>query len=279
MAMRHIESLLNYRYPPHKFTTMKKISKEILYPRLIFRKTLALQTLKPYLNETNNFLEVGAGNGDFAETISKHIPRGTVLDFSSQSIEILKNRFEGTDIKVMQADFLDCDFTEKYSLVLMFEMLEHISNDGSILDKIHNLLVDGGYFMFSVPARMKYWAYTDEFAGHYRRYEKDSLKKLLEDHGYNVISLISYGFPLINFTSFLRNFVLKNDGIFKYTGDKKELTKQSGMMNTRMQKKKITTFIVKILFNPLFVVLYINMLKIFVPLNLGDGYLCLAKKK
>src|SRR5690606_29821801 len=52
---------------------------------------------------------------------------------------------------------------------------------------------------------MKYWSASDEGVGHYRRYEKQELIRLLQDEKFQVIRFASYGFPVLNIIAILRN--------------------------------------------------------------------------
>lgn len=257
------------------------ITPYILKPRYLFRKTLALKILEPHWSEIKSFLEVGGGNGDFTLSLLKHIPRGTVIDFSPTSITTMKNVLGSQNIDIIQGDFTDYTFQQKYSLIVMFEVLEHIRDDTAALQKIHGILQNDAYCILSVPARMRYWSIVDEVAGHYRRYEFGQLKKLFESQGFSVLSLISYGFPIINMTSYIRDIFIKaNISKLKFLDVKEEQSKQSGFISLEtFQFRSITGFLVRLFFNPRLLRFYVMILSIFVPLNLGDGYLCLVKKK
>ncbi len=59
-----------------------------------------------------------------------------------------------------------------------------------------------------------------------------------------------------------------------------ELSADSGLGYLRVNKiKKIIDFIVKFLFGKSMISVYVNTLKPFNKYDLGDGYLCLVRKK
>ncbi len=88
----------------------------------------------------------------------------------------------------------------RYDVVSMFDVLEHIEDDYSTLKIIHrNLLKNGGYLVLTVPAYMWMWSSFDERGGHYRRYNRSSLTDVLEKSGFKVKRItmfITLLFPL-----------------------------------------------------------------------------------
>ncbi len=68
----------------------------------------------------------------------------------------------------------------------LFDVIEHIEDDISFLKNLHSLMVSGGRLYATVPAYNLLWSKEDEFAGHFRRYTKDSISKVLEKAGFKV---------------------------------------------------------------------------------------------
>ena len=79
-------------------------------------------------------------------------------------------------------------------------MLEHIEDDAGALKNWASWLKPGGTLLLSVPARMKLWTAGDEWAGHFRRYERSQLIDLLQASGFEIEIFECYGFPLTNIT-------------------------------------------------------------------------------
>jgi len=253
----------------------------MLYPRYLFRKKIAFIFLKDYLKKINNFLEIGAGSGDFSKTLLDVVEKGDVIDFSDKAIVSIEKKINNKQANVFSGDFLNFEFKNKYPLVISFEVMEHIKDDQSFLKKAHDVLDKDGLFLFSVPSRMKNWGATDEIAGHYRRYEKKDLIRKLGKANFEIIEFASYGFPILNITSKIRD---KMYGAVKKDIDKdksfEELSEDSGLGYLRVGKiKKVIDFMVNFLFGKFMVSVYANILKPFNKYDLGDGYLCLVKKK
>lgn len=72
------------------------------------------------------------------------------------------------------------------SAVGLFDVIEHIEDDVSFLSSIHQLVKQGGYLYATVPAHELLWSREDVVAGHYRRYSRKSLSKVLGQAGFTV---------------------------------------------------------------------------------------------
>lgn len=85
---------------------------------------------------------------------------------------------------------------QRFDYVIALEVLEHIEDDTAALEQWLLWLKAGGYFLLSVPSRMRLWTAADEAVGHFRRYERESLMAMLSNLGLEIEKFWSYGFPL-----------------------------------------------------------------------------------
>src|SRR4029079_15037611 len=95
----------------------------------------------------------------------------------------------------------------QFNYVAVFEVLEHINDDFGALRQWRQWLKPGGIMVLSVPAHMKRWSLNDEWAGHFRRYEKQSLIELVECAGFHVELFENYGVPLVDIMDPIRSFL------------------------------------------------------------------------
>lgn len=103
-------------------------------------------------SEEISILEVGCGNGRFAEMLYDNgIKSYKGIDFSAVAIRDAQERFinkEESNFAFMIQDLYEIDFkSEKYSYVVILEVLEHINNDLSLF----KALPHGMHVIASVP--------------------------------------------------------------------------------------------------------------------------------
>jgi SAM-dependent methyltransferase len=144
------------------------------------------------------FLEIGVGTGHFYQDLLDRGFSGLCLDLNAELIREHQSRLsDGTN----QIQFVCQDFfliNNRFDLILSFEVLEHYQQDCACLEKWKSLLSNDGTLIFSVPAHMRQWTQNDTLAGHARRYERADLLQKLSKSGFEVQVLWCYGFPLLN---------------------------------------------------------------------------------
>lgn len=68
--------------------------------------------------------------------------------------------------------------TMTYDVICLFDVLEHIRDDGSSLSALRARLSSDGYIVLTVPAFPALWSRHDERHHHFRRYTKRSVEDL-----------------------------------------------------------------------------------------------------
>jgi SAM-dependent methyltransferase len=132
-------------------------------------------------------LEVGAGLGSFAAILSNRFDY-VGLEPDEESHRVANERAQG---KVKRETAEDHEGT--YDLVCAFEVLEHLEDDVEALRAWAEHT--RRWLMVSVPMNPDRWGPTDEHAGHFRRYTRDSLASTLGEAGLIPQQLVAYGFP------------------------------------------------------------------------------------
>ncbi|MHA1734727.1 MAG: class I SAM-dependent methyltransferase [Promethearchaeota archaeon] len=69
-----------------------------------------------------------------------------------------------------------------FDLVCGLDVLEHIRDDERAVAEMVRVLERGGLMLVTVPHRMKYFTPQDTLVGHYRRYEYDQIRGMVEAH-------------------------------------------------------------------------------------------------
>jgi 2-polyprenyl-3-methyl-5-hydroxy-6-metoxy-1,4-benzoquinol methylase len=125
--------------------------------------------------------DVGAGSTFFSQYLSKYMPGAEFIcvdpNYSSSSQKFSSN------ITMLQ------QFDSRHSDLLLFmDVLEHVEDDlALVLDYIENAKV-GAQVVITVPAFMSLWSSHDVYLGHFRRYRRSELEKVVASAGLKIQS-------------------------------------------------------------------------------------------
>lgn len=102
---------------------------------------------KKYLPNSGNILEVGSGKAAFADIVGKD--RYVGLEFNDEAID----RAHRVGIKLLKESIEEHAIKnkEKYSSVVSFQVLEHVSNPSSFIQGCVDSLQGGGHLILAVP--------------------------------------------------------------------------------------------------------------------------------
>jgi SAM-dependent methyltransferase len=141
------------------------------------------------------FADVGGGNGFVAKMVQDKF-----FDLEVSLIEPGKSGCENAKKrgirKIYNEILSEHKSVEKYDNIGLFDVIEHIENDQDFLKEVHSRLNDHGRVFITVPAYQSLWSKEDVEAGHFRRYNLDSLIKTARNSGFRVI-YSSYFFAIL----------------------------------------------------------------------------------
>ncbi|OHA00756.1 MAG: hypothetical protein A3H71_01795 [Candidatus Sungbacteria bacterium RIFCSPLOWO2_02_FULL_48_13b] len=140
-------------------------------------------------------LDIGAGTGGNLPMLAEFAEIVEASEDSDEAIALARRRAPA--IQIEKKFFPGGSYEGQYNLVTLFDVLEHISDDGAALLKLESMLAPEGIALLTVPALPFLWTVHDELAHHQRRYTKKSLKKLIAGNTKLKIVRLSY------FNSFL----------------------------------------------------------------------------
>jgi len=145
--------------------------------RTIFR--YLLRGLK--LPENTRILEIGCGTGGNL-TMLKEFGQVSAVEldefsrkYASQvaGIEVKYGRLPG------ELPFAD----EKFDLICLFDVLEHVEQDAEALEVLKTRLDKGGLILATVPATKWLYGDHDKIFHHFRRYSRHELKEKMRESG------------------------------------------------------------------------------------------------
>jgi SAM-dependent methyltransferase len=71
--------------------------------------------------------------------------------------------------------------------VSMFDVLEHLPDRDAMLREVYRVTAPGGHVILTLPALSMLWSQFDVETGHQLRYNRRSIRRELERHGFKVI--------------------------------------------------------------------------------------------
>jgi SAM-dependent methyltransferase len=89
------------------------------------------------------------------------------------------------------------DLVDRYDLMMMMDVLEHIEDEVSFLQAVADHLKPGGYLIIGVPMRPHLYSRYDYVVGHVRRYSPQRLRSVAERAGFVVRQTVQWGHAYI----------------------------------------------------------------------------------
>ncbi|WP_146906945.1 class I SAM-dependent methyltransferase [Arenimonas daejeonensis] len=169
--------------------------------RYLLRRRRIMRLLSPL--PAGRLVEVGCGGGALLDELSAMGHQAVGVESSPRALAVASALAEATGGRQRLLAAPDPDWDRQVDLVCSFDVLEHIENDRQALDEWLSWLRPGGLLCLSVPAHRHRWSAGDEWAGHYRRYDREDFLGLLSGRGLRIEHLECYGFPVANLTEWL----------------------------------------------------------------------------
>ncbi|MGN9804419.1 class I SAM-dependent methyltransferase [Micromonospora sp. L32] len=134
-------------------------------------------------------LDVGAAGGGNTRVLRAHGWRPLALEYSADGAGVARER--GLDVIRADARCLPVG-SASLGLVVAFDILEHFDEDHLAAAEIRRTLRPGGTALIAVPCDMALWSAHDVAVGHVRRYDRESLRAVVEKAGLVIDELWSW---------------------------------------------------------------------------------------
>lgn len=169
--------------------------------RYLLRRKRVMHLLQPFM--PCSLIEVGCGAGALLHELGTGSHDVIGLETSAPALTMARAIAGAAGGQQVLVDAPDPAWQASKDLVCAFDVLEHIENDGAALSTWAAWLKPTGRLCISVPAHRRRWGPGDEWAGHWRRYDRSDLVELLRTQGLIIEHLECYGFPLANLTEWV----------------------------------------------------------------------------
>lgn len=175
--------------------------------------------IKPFCK--GKILEIGSGIGNISQFLVHDGFTTTLSDYNQSYCDILTKKY-GSDkcvSEIIHLDILDPNFEKQFEsfsgsfdCIIGLNVIEHVDDDITALENCKKLLAPGGTLIMLVPAYMWLYNSIDISLGHFRRYNKKTIRTLFSKSGLRSIKMNYFNSPAI-FGWFISGRVLKNTTI------------------------------------------------------------------
>ena len=147
-------------------------------------------------------LELGLGHGITTNYFSEYYEKYVVIDASKAVIENFRKSFPKSNAKIIEGYFEEFDTVEKYDVIIVGFIMEHVDDPDKILEYYKRFLKTDGKIFITVPNAevmnrrlgyitgdlpdIKMLSDHDKICGHKRYYSVKSLTEQILSHGYTI---------------------------------------------------------------------------------------------
>ena len=163
-------------------------------------------------NNPKNILEVGCGSGGNLQMLKEY---GDLfaMELDDNTREVANRR----NICNVKKGVLpnDIPFDDRFDLICIFDVLEHIDDDLATLKSLRKKLNQKGTLFITVPAYMFLWSAHDEANHHKRRYTRKQLIDIVSESGLSVTYTSYFNtilFPIIATVRIINSILNKKTG-------------------------------------------------------------------
>lgn len=156
------------------------------------RRDIISQVLDKYLKNRDNLyiLDVGCGTGSYLKLLKKF---GQVLGLEPN--QSMAKYCQNQGLEIVNCQIENYQSKQKFDLITLFDVLEHIKDDRKTIRMLTNLLNKDGYLLITVPTFWYLWSRHDQVCHHYRRYKMETIENLLGNE-FKLIYISYYNFFL-----------------------------------------------------------------------------------
>jgi SAM-dependent methyltransferase len=183
-------------YDPHYFATLSQVeAKHFWY---VYRREVILDVMRRTIPdlESRPLFDLGCGSGGLLTFLSASgVEVGGACDAYLQGLTVARSRLDVPLIWIDEGRLPPLG--SGYPLLSLFDVLEHLDDDASVLSWIASVLAPGGVAVLTVPAHPFLFDEMDVLACHRRRYTRADLRKKLRVAGLEVRAITHFMSPLV----------------------------------------------------------------------------------
>ena len=151
--------------------------------------------------------EIGCGHGLLQRQIEDVYGR-ELTGFDLNEYALKRNVSRRSKLCCYDISAMNSAFHEKFDIIFLFDVLEHIADEGGFLNALRFHLAPGGKLILNVPASQWMYSAYDRAVGHVRRYSSGTLQVTAGRSRFKITNWSYWGFPLVPML-LLRKFWLR----------------------------------------------------------------------
>jgi SAM-dependent methyltransferase len=135
-------------------------------------------------------VDLGGGCGGWVEYLLARnwLPVAEIAIADSSELALrLAASFLPPQVERRQVDLMDLQWTDRWDIAFLLDVLEHIPDHEKALCQVHEALAPGGFLFITVPALRQFWTWNDDFCRHQRRYSRSEIESLAADCGFHLL--------------------------------------------------------------------------------------------
>ncbi len=145
----------------------------------------------PYLGK--RVVEYGAGRGTISNLLASRVGDLELVEPSANLVTVLGQRFADQRRVRISDQSLEAHASQTpdhtVETVVMVNVLEHVEGDAKAVTELYRILKTGGHLCVFVPAMTWLFSDLDRRVGHYRSYQKLGLSKIIEEAGFEIVTI------------------------------------------------------------------------------------------
>lgn len=190
-------------YDEHAFTVLAQMQREHFWykGRHRFIQAAMEKILQQRGADAEKLQAVDLGGGcggwiEYLQSSSRQRFAELALGDSSLTALTLAEKTVGTAANRYQVDLIDLGWGDRWDIIFLLDVLEHIPDDLAVLESCRKALRPDGLLIVTAPALKFFWSYNDVLAKHQRRYSREDFQTLAEQSGLELIDVRYFMFLL-----------------------------------------------------------------------------------
>lgn len=128
-------------------------SSDMIQPSALFYRHFATyRFVVPKIRE-KNVLDIGCSDGYGSYVLAKYAKKCVAIDIDRITIKCAKEKYTSSNLRFISMNALDISWKKRFDVVIAFQVIEHIQEENSFLEKIKQSLKKNGVAIFSTPNR------------------------------------------------------------------------------------------------------------------------------